>query len=191
MFQMFQKVIITASIISTLSCVSAWAQEATPEPADASAAQDGARFRWGISLGGGYEKVSSFAGPMGGLDCRLGVQINDMWAVYAQPHLSVGSLSTGTGGLGLSGLTGTFGAAALGEVTLIDRFFAAAGVGYGVLNNPSGFMLQARLGGYPLMGRGEDGARRKGLMLGVDFRTIFVEGYTAILVFGTIGYEAF
>ncbi|MBW1809873.1 MAG: hypothetical protein JRJ87_16880 [Deltaproteobacteria bacterium] len=178
MLQMFKKVIITTSIVSTLFCVSAWAQ-------------DGARFRWGISLGGGLEKVSVFSGPMGGVDCRLGVQLNDMWAVYAQSHLSVGQLSTGEGSLGLAGFTGTFGAAALGEVTLIDRFFAAAGVGYGVLNNPSGFMVQARLGGYPLMGRGGDGGRRKGLMLGVDFRTIFVEGYTAILVFGMIGYEAF
>jgi hypothetical protein len=181
MFQMFQKVIITASIISALTSVPALAQEAS----------DGARFRWGISAGGGYEKVAGFSGPMGGVDCRLGVQINDMWAVYAQPHISIGSLSTGTGSLGIAGLTGTFGVAALGEVTFIDRLFAAAGVGYGVLNNPSGFMVQARLGGYPLMGRGEDGIRRKGLMLGVDFRTIFVQGYTAILVFGTIGYEAF
>ncbi|HEY3355034.1 MAG TPA: hypothetical protein VGQ83_17405 [Polyangia bacterium] len=51
-------------------------------------------------------------------------------------------------------------------------------------------MFQARAGGY-LMGKGENGVRRKGLMIGVDLRTIFVQGATGVLVTGSIGYEAF
>ena len=88
-------------------------------------------------------------------------------------------------------MTGAFSLAGMAEVTLIDRFFAGAGFGFGVLNNPSGPMFQARLGGYPLMGRGENGIRRKGLMVGVDLRTIFVDGATGVLVLGSVGYEAF
>jgi hypothetical protein len=41
------------------------------------------------------------------------------------------------------------------------------------------------------MGRGDNGIRRKGLMLGVDFRSVFVSGATGILFMGCIGYEAF
>lgn len=41
------------------------------------------------------------------------------------------------------------------------------------------------------MGKGEDGVRRKALMLAVEFRSIFVGPVTGILVTGCIGYEAF
>lgn len=167
----------------------------TPQYAEAApAAQDGARFRGGIALSAGLESVSddfdnSVSGLMFGVDGRIGLQLNDLLGFYAQPHLSFGSLSSSGAG-GVSGATGTFTIAAMAEVTLADRFFVGAGFGYGVLNNPSGPMFQARLGGYPLMGRGE-GARRKGLMVGVDLRTVFVTGGTGILVLGSVGYEAF
>jgi hypothetical protein len=169
-----------ASVIVSLSCLSAFAQDEVAPP---SATQSGARFRGGISGAGGFETVAGVAGPMFGLDGRLGVQLNDLIAIYAQPHLSFGTLA------GL--MTGTFSATALVDLTLADRFFVAAGAGYGVLNNPSGLVIHARAGGYPIMGRGEDGARRKGLMLGVDFRTYLTGIGTGIQVLGTIGYEAF
>lgn len=165
---------------------------APPAAAPAAASEDGARFRWGISLAGGLEKVSILSGPMFGVDSRLGFQLNHLLGFYLQTHLSLGSLSLSDGssvGLFGAGLTGTFTVAGMAEVTLMDRFFAAAGVGVGVLNNPSGFMFQARVGGYPLMGK--YGARRKGLMVGLDFRSIFIDGATGILVLGAIGYEAF
>jgi hypothetical protein len=111
--------------------------------------------------------------------------------VYAQPHLSFGSLSADGQDAAISGGTGTAIITFLGEATFADRFFAGAGIGYGVLNNPSGFALHLRAGGYPLMGKAENGVRRKGLMLGIDFRTVFVDGATGLLITGGLGYEAF
>jgi hypothetical protein len=128
---------------------------------------------------------------MYGADLRLGWQVNNLLAIYAQPHLSFGSLGTSVAGTPVSGGTGTFTGTVLGEVTLVDRVFAGAGVGYGLLNNPSGPAIEVRAGGYPLMGRGEDGIRRKGLMVGADFRSVFLSGATGIMVMGCIGYEAF
>jgi hypothetical protein len=137
------------------------------------------------------EKVSVVSGGMFGLDGRLGIQWSDLLGFYVQPHLSFGSLSGDAGGVGITGGTGTFSIAALGELTFMDRLFVGAGGGYGVLNNPSGPMLQARAGGYLFTSRGDDGARRKGLMAGVDFRSIFVDGATGILVLASIGYEKY
>ncbi len=210
---MLRNTLVATSTILTLFCASASAQPAAEpfaaeqpaaeQPASAQpaaeqlaapaalAVQDGPRFRWGISGGGGIESVSVVSGAMFGADCRLGLQLNDLLGFYAQAHLSLGSLSGEAGGIGITGFTGTFTAAGIAEVTLMDRFFAGAGVGYGVLNNPSGFMFQARVGGYPLMSRAINGIRRKGLMVGADLRTIFVNGATGILVLGSIGYEAF
>lgn len=95
------------------------------------------------------------------------------------------------GGSGFTGFTGTVVATIMGEVTLADRFFGGLGVGYGVLNNPSGFAIQARVGGYPLMGHDDDGAGRTGLMIGADLKTVFVDGATGVLITGCIGYESF
>jgi hypothetical protein len=168
---------------------------AEASPAAASPIADGARFRFGIAGVAGLESVSatgaSVSGPMFGLDLRLGMQINNMFAVYAQPHLSFGSLSAHVPGAAISGATGTVIATVLGEATFADRFFAGAGIGYGVLNNPSGFTLHLRAGGYPLMGKADNGIRRKGLMLGIDFRTVFINGATGLLITGGLGYEAF
>lgn len=191
----------------TLFAATAVAQEETLEtpaeaspteqasPADASPAADGGRFRFGIAGAAGLESVSatgvSVSGPMFGLDLRLGLQINHMIAVYAQPHLSFGSLSADVQGAVISGATGTFIATVVGELTFADRFFGGAGFGYGVLNNPSGFTLHLRAGGYPLMSKAANGIRRKGLMLGIDFRTVFVDGATGLLITGGLGYEAF
>jgi hypothetical protein len=180
--------------------------EASPAPApdpasapDAAAAPapeaaDGGRFRFGINGTVGLESVSSggssVSGAMYGLDLRFGWQFSHMLAIYAQPHLSFGSLSGGSG-TGVSGFTGTFVGTIMGELTFLDRFFAGAGLGYGVFNNPSGFALDFKAGGYPLMGHGENGIRRKGLMVGLDFRPVFLSGATGILVMGCVGYESF
>jgi hypothetical protein len=173
------------------------AAPAPPPPSEPAPAADGGRFRFGINATAGVESVSadnsnaSLSGPMFGLDVRLGYQVMNLLAIYAEPHLSFGSLGTGAGGVPISGGTGTFVGTALAEVTLIDRLFVAAGAGYGVLNNPSGFAIEARIGGYPLMVRSDKGPRRKGLMLGGTFRDVFVDGATGTLFMGCIGYEAF
>jgi hypothetical protein len=192
-----------ASIFVFFVSSSAHAQDTTAAPPVAappaapapSSPPDGGRFRFGIDATAGLETVSasgvSVSGAMYGADLRLGWQVNNLLAIYAQPHLSFGSLSTSGAGTPVSGATGTFVGTVMGEVTLIDRVFVGGGLGYGILNNPSGLTLEARAGGYPLMGKGADGIRRKGLMLGVDLRSVFVTGATGVLIMGCIGYEAF
>src|SRR5262245_18872217 len=181
---MYRKVFIAACVALTVcGSSSAWAQDA--------AAGDSLRFRSGISVGGGMEKVSVVSGGMFGLDGRLGLQWSDLLGFYIQPHLSFGSLSGEAGGIGVSCGTGTLSVAGRGEATFLDRLFVGAGFGYGVLNNPSGPMFQARAGGYLLTSREENGGRRKGLMAGVDMRTIIVEGATGLLVRASIGYEKY
>jgi hypothetical protein len=199
--------------VTVLAATSAKAQEASEameapqaaeasQPAEASqaveaapAVADGGRFRFGIDGTLGLESVSSggasVSGLMYGLDLRFGWQFSHLLAIYAQPHLSFGSLGTGNGSTGVSGFTGTFVGTIMGELTFMDRFFAGAGLGYGVFNNPSGFALDFKAGGYPLMGRGDNGIRRKGLMVGLDFRPVFLSGATGILVMGCVGYESF
>jgi len=200
---MGDKLQVAVFAILTVCASPAWAQQpppaapapaiAAPAPAPAAAPTeaDGVRFRWGLAAAVGLESVSVFSGAMYGLDARFGVQVNHLLAIYVQPHLSFGSLSGEGIGAGVSGATGTFTTAAIGEVTLVDHFFVGAGFGYGVLNNPAGPMFQVRAGGYPLAGRGDNGIRRRGLMIGVDLRTIFIDGATGVLVMGGIGYEAF
>lgn len=184
---------ILLALVLTLPLSLSLARPAVADPAQTPprVASDGPRFRGGIAVSGGLESVSVVSGPMVGIDGRLGVQVNDWLAFYAQPHLSFGSLSGDAGGIGIRGATGTLAVAGLAEITLIDRFFAGAGFGYAVLNNPSGTMFQARLGGYPVMGRKHGGIRRRGLMIGADLRTVFVKGETGLLVLGSVGYEAF
>jgi hypothetical protein len=184
----------------TLHAAGAYAQEPAPPPppappgpaAPAVAAtstaeqeEDGVRFRGGVSLGAGPMFIA-YSGFLAGVDGRLGLQINDLIGVYVQPHLSFGTAKVGA----VKGFTGVVAATGLAEVTLMDHFFVAAGGGYGVLNNPNGPVVHFRLGGYPLMGSGE-GARRKGLMLGIDTRLFFVPGDTGMQLMGALGYEAF
>lgn len=194
------KTALALIIVTFVATTSARAQEAAPEasPQEASPeagptpAADGGRFRFGINGTLGSESAAGVSGLMYGFDLRLGWQFNQLLAIYVQPHLSFGSLSADAGAAGsVSGFTGTFLVTVLGEATFLDRFFAGAGFGYGVLNNPSGFAIDLKAGGYPLMTRGTDGIRRKGLMLGLDFRTVFLEGATGLLVMGCIGYESF
>lgn len=207
------KTALVLSIVTLLATVPASAQEqaleeasapesttaeAAPSPEAAPAAVDTGdrgRFRFGINGSGGLERVSangaSASGAMFGMDLRLGWQLSHLLAVYFQPHLSFGSLEANGAGAKVSGFTGTFIGTVMGEATFFDRFFAGAGIGYGVFNNPSGFAIDLRAGGYPLMGRSERGPRRKGLMLGMDFRTVFLDGATGIHFTGGLGYEAF
>ena len=177
--------------LAAFSSTQAQAQGAPPgSPAAVPAAEgekDGMRFRGGIAATAGPVLGSDFSGFLGGVDGHLGMQINHLIGVYAVPHLSFGSITAGAA----SGITGFFSGTVVADATLADRIFVGGGAGYGVLNNPSGPVVHLRAGGYPLMGRGEDGVRRKGLMLGVDLRVYFVEGLTVVHPMGSIGYAAF
>jgi len=175
---------------------------ATPAPAAAPAAggdtkpavEDGPRFRFGVAAGIGFFTAQSEVGSAKvsctyyGGDLRLGMQINDLIGVYAQPTLGYYTADD-TAYLAAGGLLGL---SVVGDVTIIDHFFAGAGLGYTIYNNPSGLTPILRFGGYPLMAKSEDKARRKGLMLGVDLRFTSLEGLKTIVhpTFN-IGYEAF
>jgi hypothetical protein len=177
------------------------ATTATPAPAAAatggdtsSAVVDGVRFRFGVAAGIGFFTAQSEAGGTKvsctyyGADLRLGAQINDLFGVYAQPTLGYYSADV-SGTLAAGGLAGL---AVVADATLIDRFFVGAGVGYTVYNNPAGVTPMLRIGGYPLMSRSEQKARRKGLMLGMDLRFTSLEGLkTIVMPTFNLGYEAF
>lgn len=146
--------------------------------------KDGVRFRGGISGGGGALIFDPFGTlGIGGLDGRLGVQINDLIGVYAQPQLGVYG---GGGGIG-----GLFGTSALIDFTFIDQIFVGAGGGFAILNAPVAGEIHIRAGGYPVIGFGDDGIVRQGLMLGMDLRIFFVSGIVAVSPMASIGYEAF
>lgn len=177
------------------------ATSATPAPAAAAAAggessavADGTRFRFGVAAGGGFFTAASEVGPAKvsctyyGADLRLGAQINNLIGVYAQPTLGYYT-ANGTGGLAAGGLLGL---SAVADATFIDRFFVGAGIGYTVYNSPGGVTPILRVGGYPLMSRSEQKARRKGLMLGVDLRFTSLTGLkTIVMPTFNLGYEAF
>ncbi len=156
--------------------------------------EDGVRFRGGISGGGGamiFATDSSLGGSftlgIGGLDGRLGVQINDLIGIYAQPQLGIYGGDIGVGGLA--------GGVLVVDFTFIDQIFVGVGGGGGILNNPAAGEVILRAGGYPAFGLGEDGIRRKGLMLGVDLRVFIAPTGSGTLIAPSptfnIGYEAY
>lgn len=191
--------LLSLPLVGAMSFISshAIAQEGDGEeaPAGAAAAEassegsddDGVRFRGGVSGGGGALIGAGLTLGMGGFDGRMGVQINDLIGVYAQPQLSIYGGSAGF----LSGVGGIAGGTAVVDFTFIDQIFVGAGAGYAVLNNPHGPVVHIRAGGYPLFGYGEDGIRRKGLMLGADLRLHIVSGEVFVAPMASIGYEAF
>lgn len=158
------------------------------------AVADGVRFRFGVDGGLGFFTAANEVGPASvscmyyGVDLRFGAQINNLIGVYAQPTL--GYYSAGNGGaLAGGGLIGTTVGA---DATFIDRLFVGAGVGYTVYNSPGGVTPILRLGGYPLMSRSDQKARRKGLMVGADLRFTFLDGLkTIVMPTFNVGYEAF
>ena len=194
------------ALVLSLVVASAQAQEEL-EASDTSEAQeaseaaptggDQGRFRFGINGTVGLESVSglsdvSISGLMYGLDLRLGYQVNDLLAIYAQPHLSFGTLTVEGGGDALTGFTGTFVTSVMAEATFVDTFFAGGGLGYAIFNNPSGLALDLKAGVYPLSSRDPDGIGRTGLMIALDMRVVFLDDpYSGLLVMGCIGYESF
>jgi hypothetical protein len=169
------------------------------------AQEDHPRFRGGISGGGGLlfitSPIFSTATVMGtgGIDGRLGVQINNLIGVYAQPNFGIfgASLNGSSGGVTVKGsfVGGFVGATALVDFTFIDRIFVGVGGGGVLFQDVGAGEAVLRVGGYPVMGHGDDGVRRKGLMLSLDMRLFVAPAgqYTLIAPSPTIniGYEAY
>src|SRR5438876_89502 len=125
---------LAAFVASTAISAGVLAQE--PE-------KDGTRFRGGVSaVAGGF--VGDYSGFQAGVDGRMGVQINNLIGVYANPMLTFGPLKVSD--YGLSTVVGVFALTGMVDFTLFDKLSFGAGGGYGVVNNPSGPMLQFRVG---------------------------------------------
>ncbi len=148
---------------------------------------DGGRFRFGVAGGLGPMSGAGANLTYYGADLRFGWQINNAIGVYAVPQLGYYTLNGGGGTLG----GGLIGASVVADYTLFDRLFLGAGLGYAVLNSPSGFEVHFRLGGYPLVSRSDEKVRRKGLMLGADLRLHMLQGATFVAPTFNIGYDAF
>jgi hypothetical protein len=152
------------------------------------AGEDGGRFRFGVAAGAGSLSADNIDMTYYGVDLRFGWQVNDALGVVATPQLGYYKLDGASALFGSGGLIGT---SVDADYTLFDRLFVGAGLGYAILNNPSGTELHLRAGGYPLVSRSDEKIRRKGLMLGIDFRVHFVEGYTFVAPTFNLGYESF
>lgn len=89
----------------------------------------------------------------------------------------------------VGGFTGRIASALVGEYELPMRLFIGAGAGYGVLNNPSGPLVGARVGYYPFEHPEGSGIRR--LNVAFDTRMYFVDGYSVSNFALSFGYDRF
>jgi hypothetical protein len=153
--------------------------------------KDGVRFRGGVAAGAGGLFISGYGLGLGGVEGRLGVQINNMIGVYAEPYLSFGGGKV----QGATGITGTVGSVVGADFTFIDQIFAGVGAGGGIIGSLPAGQVQLRVGGYPVLARGDNGIRRKGLMIGADlsihFGSLAGTSYKLLQPMVMIGYEAF
>jgi hypothetical protein len=181
------------ALTPTLVLVESSALAAEDERPDAVDPPDGARFRGGVSAEGGALIVpDTVTVGLAGVNGQLGVQINHLVGLYAQPELDVvfGDL----GGI-------HFGGAVLVDFSIIDEVtigvgpeaavFAAIGTADGTGAEAAGGALyggRLHLGFQPVWGRGDNGIRRQALTIGVDMR--FLAGATGFASSTTSGSEA-
>jgi hypothetical protein len=161
-----------------------------PAPAPAPVPETGTHLRNGFSISAGEEvgsgPSSGLTGQLYGVDWRIGAHMAGPLSVYADTHLSLGTAKIG----GASGATGNFAVALIGEYELPARTFIAAGGGYGVLNNPSGPLAQARVGWYPFE---HDSSVARRLDVALDARFYFAGDQvgTVSQIALTLGYDRF
>ena len=181
---------ITAKLLAVgiLFVCAAEAQAEGEPPVTISESTSGLRNGFSLSAGQEFGGDRDISGTMFGVDWRIGWRINEPISVHLHSHLSFGSASEGSGS---SGVTGTFASALMGEYTLPMRVFVAGGAGYGVLNNPNGPIVAARVGYYPFKTEGVGKKRR--LNVSVDYRAYFADGgYGKVnQIQFTLGYDRF
>ena len=160
---------------------------ADPDP-DVAISSAGLRNGFSLSAGQEFGGDRSVAATMFGVDWRIGYRFSTPLSVHLHSHLSFGS---GKEGNGASGFTGTFASALVGEYTLPFGLLVGAGAGYGVLNNPNGPLVEARVGYYPFGTAGTTRQRRLNVTL--DYRAFFAnQGYGMVNhVALSLGYDRF
>jgi hypothetical protein len=168
------------------SSVSAPAPAPMPAPEPSTS---GLRNGFSLSAGQEFGGDRDISGTMFGIDWRIGYRISQPISIYLHSHMSFGSASEGGGAR--SGVTGTFASALMAEYLLPMRLFVAGGAGYGVLNNPNGPLIAARVGYYPLQTNSIGKARR--LNVALDYRAYFAnQGYGQVNHIAlSLGYDRF
>ncbi len=153
---------------------------------------DYTRLRAGIDLTGGAILDGGVGVGLIGLDGRLGVQLNNLFAIYGQAHFVFGG---GTVPAPVdTGLTEVFSLSAVADFTF-NRVFVGFGggvsyVGYYADAGPEAIL---RIGFYPIE-RWHRWGRRSGLMIGGDLHIDYVPhggGAAYVEPMFLIGYEAF
>ncbi len=160
---------------------------------------DRVRFRGGVSAYGGAYVLQGFAIPYGGVEGRLGVQIKDWIAVYAEPAFLIGA--SGAGGVVRAsvGVIPEFTVADLWFIGLGPEAYAAAGIG--LKNCTSTFVSCDTLGFASASDVGLNGrtgfafgsvrpGRRKMFTLAFDGRLDFYGGHPAFAPALSLGYDA-
>jgi hypothetical protein len=153
---------------------------------------DHARFRGGISAYGGAYVFAGHGIPYGGIEGRLGVQIKDWVAVYAEPAFLVGAALGNNGG----GVVARASIGVIPEFTIADLWFIGAGpeiyaVAGGAANSNTGGVffaggsivgINARTGF--AFGSKRPG-RRKCFTIALDMRLDFFRGDTVTIATGS------
>lgn len=165
------------------------------------------RFRFGVSAMGG-PMMGAYKGGAGGLDLRLGYQINNLFGLYAQPVGLVGAgASVEANGASASALA-LAGAGLLFEVTPINLFYFALGPEYltGAVGSASAsasstsaeaeaqaatgpFLSIAGRAGFALGSAKPN--RRNAFTIGLDARVVLAPGGPAILPLIALGFDAY
>ncbi len=147
-------------------------------------------LRNGFSLSAGQEfgGNTNVSATMFGVDWRIGWRFTEAVSAHLHSHMSFGSLDSDVE----TGFTGTFATAVVGEYTMPFGLFGGVGGGWGVLNNPNGPLLEARVG-YYISGAEPTVAKKRRLNVALDYRAYAVGGPygTVNQVQLTVGYDRF
>lgn len=164
------------------------------------------RFRWGIwAIGGPYFYAGS-GGGVGGVNVRLGVQINEMFGVYGQPiGILGGGASVSAGGAASASAVVVGGFSGMADLTLGNLFFIAAGPellagAAGAARAASGmtkaqgaegvfFSIAGRMG--LALGNTHDPKQRRAFTFGLDFHLILTPTDPVIAPMIGLGYDQF
>lgn len=152
---------------------------------DAVSVGDDVRFRGGIAAGPTVIVAPDVVAG-GGLHGRLGVQVNDVLGVHADPSV-VAYANSGELGM-LAGI------AFLGDVTLGDVLTAGAGPTVQIVADGNGnFAVGPRgfVGAHLLRGRGDDGTRRTSLFVALEADVLFGPPDPVVAPSLLLGYEAY
>ena len=160
-------------------------------PAAARAESDGTRVRGGLSAGGGFVYVTSDTGsaiaPALGVAGRVGVQINNLFAVYYQ---NMAAVPVGGGGTGffdynafMASVTGAnvidFGVGPSADVIMVSSGSTTKTAALFGLHSRLGFQF----GGEPKH------ERRQGFSLALDLHPTFGPGGVLFTMGASAGYE--